>query len=180
MTYYRDHSKRCMAASGPHVRAIGWLDNAHRFRKGRTSEEFRERLRAFAKKASTSMDTLGWGYAFGLHNCELCEEYESGLNFGVPADRLLYVAPEMVSHYVDSHRYRPPKRFINAVLASPLPGTREYSAAVVRFREVPDEPGRSKAEGGDSTSDGRSREENSTETKPKDFLKRILRTVLRE
>ncbi|HUF04288.1 MAG TPA: hypothetical protein VMM38_08945 [Aridibacter sp.] len=180
MTYYKDLSKRCMAASGWHVRAIGWLDEAHRFRKGRTSEEFREKLRAFAEKASISMDTLGWGYYFGLHTCELCEEYESGLNFGVPAGRLLYVAPEMVSHYVDRHRYRPPKKFINAVLASPLPGSREYSAEVARFRELQNETRRNEAEGGDSPSDGPSREKTSTGTKPKGFWERILRTVFRK
>lgn len=139
MTYYRDNSTKCMAASGPHVRSIGWLDKKHRFRKGRTSLEFREKLRKFSEQASNSTFSLGWGVFFGQHTCELCEKFSSGLNFGVPAGELLYVAPGMVSHYVENHRYRPPKEFVEAVLNSPLPGTREYSEATARFCRTGDQ-----------------------------------------
>jgi hypothetical protein len=40
------------------------------------------------------------------------------------------VAPEMISHYVDVHRYRPADVFISAVLDCPLPGTAECARAV--------------------------------------------------
>jgi hypothetical protein len=49
---------------------------------------------------------------------------------------LLFVAPEMVAHYVEAHHYRPPAQFITAVTESPLPGTDEYRAAVASFRRV--------------------------------------------
>jgi hypothetical protein len=42
----------------------------------------------------------------------------------------------MVSHYVDEHRYRPPDAFLSAVLACPIPGSKEYTTAVTRFRRI--------------------------------------------
>jgi hypothetical protein len=72
----------------------------------------------------------------GFHRCELCREFTSHRNLGVPADDLLYVAPEMISHYVEEHEYLPPREFIDAVLASPMPGTEEYASAVAHFREL--------------------------------------------
>ena len=47
----------------------------------------------------------------------------------MPAGSILYVAPEMVSHYVNVHEYLPPKDFVEAVMAGPLPGCNECRAA---------------------------------------------------
>jgi hypothetical protein len=58
------------------------------------------------------------------------------VNFGVPRTGLLFAAPEMLSHYVEAHGYRPPDEFIVAVLQSPLPGTAEYLAEVATFRRL--------------------------------------------
>ncbi|QQS41384.1 MAG: hypothetical protein IPM63_00060 [Acidobacteriota bacterium] len=179
MTYYRDKSKRCMTASGPHVRAIGWLDKKHRFRKGRTSLEFREKLRKFSESASSSTFSLGWGVFFGHHTCELCEKFSSGLNFGVPAGEILYVAPEMVSHYVENHRYRPPKEFVKAVLDSPLPDTREYSDAIARFRRPDDQPAGYGTEGYDPAQAGDSSQVTSARTEANGVWNKILRILSR-
>jgi hypothetical protein len=47
-------------------------------------------------------------------------------NFGVPSGDLLFVAPEMVVHYIEQHGYRPPAEFVAAVFRSPLPDTEDY------------------------------------------------------
>jgi hypothetical protein len=47
---------------------------------------------------------------------------------------VLFVAPEMVIHYVEQHKYLPPDEFILALTRSPLPGTDEYTVAVAMFR----------------------------------------------
>jgi hypothetical protein len=39
----------------------------------------------------------------------------------------------LIAHYVEQHRYAPPAEFIAALMASPLPGTREYVDAVAPF-----------------------------------------------
>jgi hypothetical protein len=54
----------------------------------------------------------------------------------VPNGDVLFVAPEMIVHYVEQHQYAPPKEFVAAVLRSPLPDEQEYWATVKRFREI--------------------------------------------
>ena len=66
----------------------------------------------------------------------LCGECSASGNIGVPAGDILFVAPEMVDHYVEVHRYSPPTEFVAAVLSAPLPGTPEYREAVAAFRVI--------------------------------------------
>jgi hypothetical protein len=51
----------------------------------------------------------------------------------VPGGDLLFVAPEMVMHYIEQHGYRPPAEFVAAVLRSPLPDTEEYQIIMEPF-----------------------------------------------
>jgi hypothetical protein len=71
-----------------------------------------------------------WPVAGGLHTCEFCGFFKASGNIGVPAENLLYVAPEMVAHYVDLHGYLPPPEFIEAVMRCPSQGSPEYADAV--------------------------------------------------
>jgi hypothetical protein len=64
---------------------------------------------------------------------EFCGQALGIGNFGVPKGELLFVAPEMVVHYVERHAYCPPTEFIQAVLQSPLPDTEEYRLITERF-----------------------------------------------
>jgi hypothetical protein len=43
-------------------------------------------------------------------------------------DGKVYRAPELIQHYVISHRYRPPKEFIEAVLALDRPSGLDWEA----------------------------------------------------
>ena len=128
--YYADNSHETQIAVGPSIRAIGWLDDEHPFSMGSTSAEFRDRLRALCNGWPDGLEALGWPVAAGTHSCQLCGEFRAAGNIGVPGGDGLFVAPEMVAHYVDAHDYQPPQEFIEAVLKCPDPGTPAYAAAV--------------------------------------------------
>jgi hypothetical protein len=113
-------------AEGEHVRAVGWLHPDHPYTTGEVPGEFVVRLKEFVARSAQSAEALWFGAAAGLHTCEFCGQVHGVNNFGVLGDDALFVAPEMVVHYVQRHGYRPPEEFIAAVLRSPLPDTDEY------------------------------------------------------
>jgi hypothetical protein len=133
MAYYADMSTRCQIASGPFVRAVGWLGGGHDFPRGEPPPGLIDKLRRYARCWSDSVEALGWPVAGGCHDCELCGAFATSGNFGVPAGELLYVCPEMIPHYVEAHGYLPPPPFVEAVMAAPLPGSREYAEAAAAF-----------------------------------------------
>src|SRR5207237_1384370 len=90
--------------------------------------------RQFTENWRESTAALGWGLFRGLHTCEFCRRVRMFGNFGVPAGNVLYVAPEMVGHYIEAHSYLPPAELLAAVLVAPVPGTDDYSASVQTFR----------------------------------------------
>jgi hypothetical protein len=108
------------------VRAVGWLATGNPFPSQVVPREFIERLRAICAHWEDATEALRWPTAGGPHQCEFCKrEWTSG-NIGVPGECVLYVAPEMVAHYVEVHGYSPPTEFVEAVMRCPLPGTSEY------------------------------------------------------
>ena len=138
MTYYPDLGETTMISSGSHVRAIGWLDDVHDFQTGKSSPEFVHKLSKITENYVASESALGWTFDsfFGYHTCELCGKFEHGGNCGVPAGQVLYVAPAMISHYVEEHEYLPPQQFIDAVLESPIPGQKDYEGVTEVFEEL--------------------------------------------
>jgi hypothetical protein len=136
MSWFPDLGTVTMIVSGEHVRAIGWLSHEHPFPVGNVPIEFLGRLQCFASTWGDSIDALDWPIFCGGHDCELCGGSWMSGNFGVPYGDLLFVAPEMIAHYVQAHHYRPPAQFITALMESPLPGTDEYRAAVAPFRRA--------------------------------------------
>jgi hypothetical protein len=114
--------------------AVGWLDQNHPFPQRKPPPDFLAKLKQFAQHYGDSARALGWGAMGGCHSCEFCGKALGFGSFGVPAGEKLYYAPDMIAHYVEQHDYDPPAEFINAVMASPLPGTHEYTIAVKRFR----------------------------------------------
>lgn len=52
-------------------------------------------------------------------------------NLFVPADGFIYVAPSMIVHYIDEHRYDPPSAFWEAVLKCPEMHTAAYRKAMI-------------------------------------------------
>jgi hypothetical protein len=136
MTWFPDMGPAAMIDEGDHIRAVGWLSATHHFDEGDVSDEFLTRLKEFAKRSCESTEALGWGIFMGPHCCYICGRFMAAGNFGVPSGRLLFVAPEMIAHYVEAHHYCPPEAFIEAVKNSPLPGSDEYHSAVDLFRQM--------------------------------------------
>jgi hypothetical protein len=122
-----------MSAEGEHIRAIGWLHPDYPFSQGAVSPAFLARLKLFASQAALSTKALFFPIWCGVHQCEFCDQSIGAQNFGVPAADLLYIAPEMIVHYVEAHDYCPPLEFQNAVMNSPLPETEEYQVLCEPF-----------------------------------------------
>lgn len=108
---------------------VGWLARGHTFPVGRVPEAFVDVLRCLVK----SPENLYRGY----HSCEFCPEPPividaegrrvippPGETMGngeirvAGSNGLVYVAPVLVLHYVETHNYLPPKEFIDAVMAN--------------------------------------------------------------
>ncbi len=138
--YYADLGTICEVASGPRVRAVGWLAAGHDFARGPVDE----RVAAMTGRLAAE----GWMHVFacGPHECELCQGARSAANLLVPGDDVLYVAPAMVVHYMRTHQYLPPAEFRECVLRCPEPNTDEYFAALRRFVDVFSPPGRTMTE----------------------------------
>jgi hypothetical protein len=136
MAWYPDLGMVTQADCGDHVRAVGWLSAAQPFPLGDVPTECLDRLLVFANQWHASVKALGWGVAMGWHDCEFCSGSAATGNFGVPRRDLLYVAPEMLPHYVEVHHYRPPDQFLVALMESPLPGSAEYRSVVEPFRRL--------------------------------------------
>lgn len=137
-----------MVVSGEHVRAVGWLHPAHPYARGEAPAGFLSRLREYAARSSQSAEALGLSMFLGFHLCEFCGKAKGVGNFGVPSGPLLFVAPEMVVHYVEEHGYLPPAEFAAAVMASPLPGTEEYRLLAEPFRRMHEEMAAPDGDGG--------------------------------
>jgi hypothetical protein len=131
--YVADLATDSPIARGPWVRAVGWLAKASPGARGPSPPDFVERLRVLCDRSSESAEALNWPVSAGLHACDFCEAYHSGGNIGVPDGHLLFVAPDMIAHYVSQHGYAPPRAFVEAVLRCPMPGTPEYAKAVRGF-----------------------------------------------
>lgn len=107
---------------------VGWLGRGHAFPVGAVPEGFVAALRRLIK----SPENLYRGY----HSCEFCPEPPVVVGptgrrvIGPPGDTMgngeirvagaggvVYVAPVLIAHYVEVHRYLPPEAFIHAVIA---------------------------------------------------------------
>ncbi len=133
MCHFADLETVTMVAAGPEVRAIGWLDRGHAYPTGDAPGAFLQRVESFAAQWDDSTRLLGLNIFLGSHGCGFCNDASGFGNFGVPSGDIIFVAPELVAHYVRCHRYLPPAEFVAAVMAAPLPRTAEYRALVEPF-----------------------------------------------
>ena len=123
------------------AKAVGWLDANHPYPKGNSTDIFVQNLWHRCKNPPIKH--------FGYHVCGLCGHDEN--NWGIRIDNGqeqfdvgngdiivfgqedIYVAPNMIYHYVVNHNYQPPDSFVIATLNSPLPKTQEYSELLGKY-----------------------------------------------
>ena len=134
MTYYADLSTECMVESGPHVRAVGWLNPTMSHTTGEVTQQFVDKLRSQCEHPYQPMRLQGF------HECEFrtAESVQcnaTGIrNVWIPSrNNLLYVAPAMIVHYIEAHGYRPPDEFIQAVIDAPEQKSDEYWRLMAPF-----------------------------------------------
>ena len=111
----------------PSKLSVGWLDDAHEYIHGEVPDGFVERLLAFCRRPVL--------HTMGEHECELCHNRTgSGEIWVFGSGESIYVAPDLIYHYVVDHHYQPPMEFINAVLGCSLPDSPEYQGRVNQVR----------------------------------------------
>ncbi len=118
--YFGPESTSCL-------RAVGWLERGRPYRTGAVDPEVYQRLVEMCKNP--------WEPAIfmGFHQCDLCLYHgQSGMhNVFVPVGDVIFVCPELVTHYMNEHGYRPPDEFCAAVLACPPMGSIHYFKALL-------------------------------------------------
>ena len=105
---------------------VGWLDRDHAYTKGVVSIDILRRV----FEICTNLQ----GKTRGYHQCQFCSLsfLPSGLGvvvrmngeklrlgsaeMRVEFEGKIFVAPNMILHYMKSHKYLPPPEFINAVM----------------------------------------------------------------
>jgi hypothetical protein len=127
MAYFPDLSNKCQIASGDDVRAIGWLDKIHSFTTGSVNPDFLQSLKQHIAQRWTIV------LAAGVHECELCSKFASGGNVIIPTETFVYIAPEMISHYIEAHNYKPPDEFIKTVIDCPKQESPEYMKLIQKY-----------------------------------------------
>jgi hypothetical protein len=112
--------------SNPAILNVGWLSRDHAFETGDVPPEF---VQAIRRMVASPVNLYR-----GVHICEFCSPppvtIRNGLKWIDPppetagngeirvvdSDGQTYVAPVLVLHYIQEHRYQPPEAFISAVL----------------------------------------------------------------
>jgi hypothetical protein len=74
----------------------------------------------------------------GVHACDLggCDRTSGTQYVIIPARTRVYVAPDLVAHYVEAHSYLPPSEFVDAVLACPEQSSDAYVELLLPFAGV--------------------------------------------
>jgi hypothetical protein len=131
MAYFKDltryeYTKNLFMCAGEPLN-IGWLERCATFPKGVVGADLTAKLLALCK--------FSMNRCFGWHGCHFCEECpvritdsDGDFSFGsgdirVPAkdERVTYVAPDLIYHYVVAHQYLPPDVFLDALSALSVP-----------------------------------------------------------
>lgn len=108
--------------------SVGWLGKGIHPSMGAVPKDVFERLCEFVKTPWDQIPPLG------TLECPVCvfhPEMTGKRVIIVPGAGTLYVAPDLITHYINAHGYVPPELFCDAVLSCPSPETHSYSDAVM-------------------------------------------------
>jgi hypothetical protein len=134
MAYFEDLSDYVYVASAcrQRTRNVGWLDPGHKFDSATPSEGSLNQLWEHCRISVVATR--------GIHLCEFCdpasevfaERKGQRIRLGASEIRVwsktgdLYSAPNLIFHYVHTHRYKPPDEFLRALQAGISPSSTEY------------------------------------------------------
>ena len=124
MAYYPDLSpyEYIKGKAKNNVLNVGWLDGKHAFRRGEIDNFLLELILGFCKRAVNRTR--------GYHLCPLCNDPPFGFIVERNKERIIlgsgeiwikgedgkiYVAPDLIYHYIRDHGYLPPDEFLIAI-----------------------------------------------------------------
>ena len=143
MAYFEDLTTyRYGGAPETGVLHIGWLDHHHTFPQAEPAPELLDRIWAHSPYAFAS--------CLGHHTCDLCQQASmtyshrgqslmlgsAELRIGTQTG-LVYAAPNLLFHYVRDHHYAPPAAFVEALRASPTPGSEAFDTQMKSLGQEP-------------------------------------------
>jgi len=126
--HFDDLSNDTYLGHCPYLKSIGWLGAGHEFTTGDPPADLVALLEEQLK------DHWCCFACAGRHGCEFCQaegrEHLDSRNFIIPGKTTAYLAPGMILHYVQQHRYLPPAEFIEALRDCPPRRSEEFMAGV--------------------------------------------------
>ncbi len=128
MTWYEDLGPIDYFGSGITVlRAVGWLEKGKPYPRGAVDRRFFDRLAELTANA--------WSEVLfcGVHDCDFCGRACGTTNVFIPDGEIVFVAPELILHYIRAHGYQPPLPFVRAVLRCPDMGSPGYLRAIREY-----------------------------------------------
>jgi len=131
-TWIPDGGTETPFGSGAGVFAVGWLSAFHPFRAGEPDPALADML---DRMLCDPRRWLPWACA-GMQVCEFCAEASGAQGLLVPAGDVLFVAPDLIGHYVRRHGYVPPDELSAAVWRCPEAGSRAYYECLLRFQAL--------------------------------------------
>jgi hypothetical protein len=113
--------------AGGVLRAVGWLEAGRPFQTGPTNRAIYEKLCVLGK------DPWAPTAFAGMHFCDLCQYGgpRGVANVFIPGNGFLYVCPELITHYMNSHHYCLAEEFCEAVRGCRTMRSRDYLQAVL-------------------------------------------------
>jgi hypothetical protein len=111
--------------------SIDWLDYNQSFVTGILDINLFRKLEKFKNQ---TINILKLPTNAGLHTCNLCQfdGPRGGNNYIIiPGNDVLYICPELITHYISCHRYMPPKKFIDSLLNCPDINTMDYKNKIL-------------------------------------------------
>lgn len=141
MTIYSDMTSYKYLADvlDPNVLNVGWIGADATYAKGPVSDLVIDRLKEFTK---FSIATTRGG-----HMCDLCDPNKvvfvhidsQKYLLGTAELRVfseqgaVFTCPDMLLHYVQQHKYCPPREFLEALMECPLPSSPRYKTEISRL-----------------------------------------------
>lgn len=112
--------------------AVGWIDHQSEFPQGEVTRHFFDKL---CELAENSWEPV---VSAGFHSCEICQFHDyqhtarGSKNLFIPFNNAVYVAPELIVHYINEHHYLPPKVFIDGVMQCPNMQSMNYKKLLLK------------------------------------------------
>lgn len=118
----------------PSLRAVGWLEHGKPFMSGSLDRRVHDKLQELREGRQHARWIWLLRFMFmGRHHCEFCPRLDAAwcsMNLVIPGRGFLFVAPDLILHYMEAHAYQPPTEFCQAVLDCPPIPSAAYHDAV--------------------------------------------------